>query len=123
MVLPAPALENRPPWLDEVRATLGSEGPHVAWDTGEEIRTVPVAEGMTHIGRSFQAEIMLPDPTVSRRHAVIHRSHDASILVDDRSLNGVFVGGERVDWRPLEDWDEIEIGSFRLQFIDLRADE
>lgn len=123
MSLPAPALEDRPDWLDEVRATVTMQGPHVAWDTGDEIKVVQIAEGLTQIGRSFQAQVLLPDPTVSRRHAVIHRSDDASILLDDHSLNGVFVGGEPVDWRPLEDGDEIEIGSFRLQFIDARANE
>jgi hypothetical protein len=123
MSLPAPALEDRPDWLDEVRASVTMQGPHVAWDTGDEIKVVQIAEGLTQIGRSFQAQVLLPDPTVSRRHAVIHCNDDASILLDDHSLNGVFVGGEPVDWRPLEDGDEIEIGSFRLQFIDARANE
>jgi FHA domain len=121
MTLPAPAVEDRPAWLDEVRETLVSQGPHVAWDAGDEIKAVRVGDGLTPIGRSFQARVLLPDPTVSRRHAVIHRSEDTIILLDDHSLNGVFVGGERVDWRPLEDGDEIEIGSFRLQFIDAHA--
>src|SRR5436190_3205725 len=71
MSLPAPSLEDRPDWLDEVRATLTAQGPHVAWDTGDQIKVVQIAEGLTHIGRSFQAPVLLPDPTVSRRHAVI----------------------------------------------------
>jgi hypothetical protein len=102
------------------RATLAGKGPHVAWESDDEIEVVRVADGMTNIGRSFQAQVQLADPTVSRRHAVIHRNGEETILLDDHSLNGVFVGGERVDWRPLEDGDEIEIGSFRLQFIDAR---
>jgi DNA-directed RNA polymerase subunit RPC12/RpoP len=120
MVLPAPGFEARPFWLDDVRATLAGKGPHVAWESDDEIEVVQVADGMTNIGRSFQAQVQLADPTVSRRHAVIHRSGEEAILLDDHSLNGVFVGGQRVDWRPLQDGDEIEIGSFRLQFIDAR---
>jgi DNA-directed RNA polymerase subunit RPC12/RpoP len=118
MSLPAPALEGRPLWLDDVRSSLVAQGPHVAWDSGDEIEVVSIAEGMTHIGRSFQAQVQLGDPTVSRRHAVIHRSAETTFLLDDHSLNGVFVGGEQVDWRPLDDGDEIEIGSFCLQYID-----
>jgi len=43
-------------------------------------------------------------------------------LLDDRSLNGVFVNGERVEWTTLQDGDEIEIGRYRLNFISLVPD-
>jgi hypothetical protein len=115
--LPAPALEPAPDWLPEVRAAVGASGPHLAWDTTEEIETAALPEGFTHIGRSLQAEIRLVDPTVSRRHALVHRTGAYSVLLDDHSLNGVFIGGERVDWQPLIDGDEIEIGRYRLHFI------
>jgi DNA-directed RNA polymerase subunit RPC12/RpoP len=115
--MPAPAREDAPAWLTEIRASLAGSGPHLAWDDGEEIQTLPIPEGFTHVGRSIQAEIHLSDPTVSRRHALIHRSGLEIIVLDDHSLNGVFVGGERVDWRPLGDGDEIELGRFRLHFV------
>ena len=35
-------------------------------------------------------------------------------MLDDRSLNGVFVNGERVEWRVLADGDEILVGRYRL---------
>ena len=38
--------------------------------------------------------------------------------LDDRSLNGLFVNGERVEWAPLADGDELEIGRYRLHVID-----
>jgi hypothetical protein len=119
MVLPAPAVESAPDWLPEVRAALAGKGPHVAWDTGEEVDTAYIREGLTHLGRSFQAEIQLLEPTISRRHAVIHRTGDTAVLLDDHSLNGVFVRGSRVEWQPLADGDEIELGRFRLHFIDV----
>ena len=37
--------------------------------------------------------------------------------MDDRSLNGVWVNGERVDWRELEDDDELTLGRFRLYLL------
>jgi pSer/pThr/pTyr-binding forkhead associated (FHA) protein len=38
--------------------------------------------------------------------------------MDDRSLNGVFVGGERVEFAELADGDELVIGRHHLFFID-----
>ena len=57
------------------------------------------------------------DPTVSRRHALVVRQADGVRVLDDRSLNGVFVNGERVEWRPLNDGDEILVGRYRLTFV------
>jgi pSer/pThr/pTyr-binding forkhead associated (FHA) protein len=37
--------------------------------------------------------------------------------LDDRSLNGLFLNGERVEWAPLADGDELEIGRYRLYVI------
>ena len=51
----------------------------------------------TRIGRSLAADVRFDDPTVSRRHALIVRQPDGVRLLDDRSLNGVFVNGARVD--------------------------
>ena len=58
------------------------------------------------------------DPTVSRRHALIVRQADGVRVLDDRSLNGVFVNGERVEWRVLSDGDEIVVGRYRLHFLE-----
>jgi pSer/pThr/pTyr-binding forkhead associated (FHA) protein len=38
-------------------------------------------------------------------------------VLDDRSLNGVFVNGERVEWSTLKDGDEILVGRYRLYFL------
>ena len=39
-------------------------------------------------------------------------------MLDDRSLNGVYVNGERVEWAPLTDGDEITIGRHAIFFLD-----
>ena len=54
------------------------------------------------IGRTLAADVRFDDPTVSRRHALIVRQADGVRVLDDRSLNGVFVNGERVEWRALQ---------------------
>ena len=40
-----------------------------------------------------------------------------TVILDDRSLNGVFVNGKRVEWSPLEDGDEILVGRHRLHYF------
>ena len=72
----------------------------------------------TRIGRSLTADIRLDDPTVSRRHALVCRQEDSVRVLDDRSLNGIFVNGERVEWHDLADGDELIIGRYRLYFLD-----
>lgn len=70
------------------------------------------------IGRSITANIQLDDPMISRKHAVIGRHDGAVRVLDDRSLNGVFVNGERVaEHRTLQDRDEVQIGGFVLRLV------
>ncbi len=48
-----------------------------------------------HIGSNQTADIVLTDPTVSRRHAEIRRGRDGVLLRDLGSMNGTFVGQVR----------------------------
>jgi pSer/pThr/pTyr-binding forkhead associated (FHA) protein len=38
-------------------------------------------------------------------------------MLDDRSLNGVFVNGEKIEMRELDDGDQVTIGRFQLHFL------
>jgi pSer/pThr/pTyr-binding forkhead associated (FHA) protein len=95
---------------------------YLAFDDDGEIRVVPLEEGWTRLGRSLAAHVRFDDPTVSRRHALLHRDEGSVRILDDRSLNGVFLNGERVDWHELDDGDEIVIGRFHLYFIGLTGE-
>jgi len=44
-------------------------------------------------------------------------------VLDDRSLNGVFVNGERVEWSALRDGDEIAVGRHILHYIEVPVEE
>jgi hypothetical protein len=114
--------EAEPPdWLDEARDALVATGDYLAYDDGERVRVVALQDGWTRIGRSLAAHIRFDDPTVSRRHAMLHRSGDSARILDDRSLNGVFVNGARVEMRELEDGDSVDVGRFTLHYIRLGA--
>jgi pSer/pThr/pTyr-binding forkhead associated (FHA) protein len=74
-----------------------------------------IGEGWTRIGRSITADLQLDDPSVSRRHAlIVSEPGEALRILDDRSLNGVFVNGAEVEWGRLADGDELAIGRYRL---------
>jgi len=72
---------------------------------------------VTTVGRHPEADIFFDDVTVSRRHAEITRTGGVFELVDQRSLNGSYVNGERVDRAVLVDGAEVRIGKFRLNFF------
>jgi hypothetical protein len=72
----------------------------------------------TTIGRSPDCGIFLDDVTVSRKHAVL-RNRDGVFTVEDQgSLNGTFVNRKRVESAQIDDGDELQIGKYRLTFLD-----
>ena len=113
---------EQPDWLEGARGALVGDGEYLAYEDDDRVHVVALQEGWTRIGRSLAAHVRFDDPTVSRRHALIHREGGGARVLDDRSLNGVFLNGERVDWHELEDGDEIVIGRFRLYFISLAGE-
>ena len=115
-----PDLEDQS-WLAELRAGLDEPGQYVAYRVGEDVVAYTLQREWTRIGRSLAADIRFDDPTVSRRHALIVRQPDGLRVLDDRSLNGVFVNGERVEWSTLADGDEVVIGRHHLHFVNIPA--
>lgn len=103
-------------WLEELRAGLAPGSRHlVCRDDGGEVLDFEIGAGWTRIGRSVTADVRLDDPSVSRRHGLVVSEPGESLRVlDDRSLNGVFVNGDLVEWGKLADGDELAIGRYRL---------
>ena len=108
-----------PGWLEEARAGLVREGDYMAFEDCGRVRVVALREGWTRIGRSLAAELRLDDPTVSRRHALVHREDSGTTVLDDRSLNGVFRNGERVERAEIADGDAVSVGRYTLHFLQL----
>ncbi|WP_344070191.1 FHA domain-containing protein [Microbacterium sediminicola] len=77
---------------------------------------------VTTVGRHPEADIFFDDVTVSRRHAEITRTDKTFEIVDQRSLNGTYVNGERVDRAVLTNGAEARVGKFRLNFFVSPAD-
>jgi hypothetical protein len=72
----------------------------------------------TRIGRSPDCEIFLDDVTVSRNHAVLVERDGGFVVEDQGSLNGTFVNRRRIDTQRLENGDELQIGKYRLTFVE-----
>src|SRR4051812_22904798 len=117
-----PTVDGPPDWLDDARGALVSNGDYLAFEDDERVRVLPLQDGWTRVGRSMSAHVRFDDPTVSRRHALLYRDETGARILDDRSLNGVFRNGERVDHAELEDCDEIALGRYRLYFVTLSGE-
>jgi pSer/pThr/pTyr-binding forkhead associated (FHA) protein len=118
-----PTADERRALIAEARGMIADPGQYLAWQDGGRVRVAPLEREWTRVGRSLAADVRFDDPTVSRRHALIVRQADGVRVLDDRSLNGVFVNGERVEWRVLADGDEIVVGRYRLHFVEAAAKE
>jgi pSer/pThr/pTyr-binding forkhead associated (FHA) protein len=81
-------------------------------------RTYQVTTPVTVIGRGAEADVVLDDAGVSRRHAEVHTDGDRAWTVDLGSTNGTFVDGERVGTPGvtgrLSDGSTIAIGRSRI---------
>jgi pSer/pThr/pTyr-binding forkhead associated (FHA) protein len=107
-----------PSWLAEARQEAKAGGRYLAF-RDDDVEVIPLERGWTRIGRSMTADIRLDDPTVSRRHALIVWEGSKPVRVlDDRSLNGVLINGESLDWGRLLDGDELTIGRYHLYLIE-----
>ena len=98
--------------------------PAVVVTTGPEAgRRVELGQEVA-IGRQ-DADLVVEDPEVSRRHAVLRRSGGSVIVEDLDSTNGTFVNGERIR-SPITvgPGDQVRVGRTTLEIEpDQRADD
>jgi adenylate cyclase len=71
---------------------------------GEEVR----------LGRGSDNDVVLPDFSVSRRHAALRREPGGWFVYDLKSTNGVQVNGVTVKKAPLRSTDKLKIGIFEF---------
>ena len=75
------------------------------------------------IGRSPDNAIVLPDPTVSRKHAKVSLQKGLWIVEDLRSANGIVHGGNSVDRLILNSGDMFQIGDYTFRFVEKQVPE
>lgn len=72
---------------------------------------------VTVIGRGSEADVVLDDPGVSRRHAELRLAEGGATVRDLGSTNGTWVDGERVGTAHLSDGSTVSVGRTRITFL------
>jgi len=114
---PRPRVSDRVRRNAALTAEQLSPGRYLAIEDGGEVVVIAVGEGVLRVGRGIAADVVLEDRSVSRRHAVITCRDGEVVLLDDRSLNGVWVNGERVRQATLRDGDAVAVGDVQMRFL------
>jgi pSer/pThr/pTyr-binding forkhead associated (FHA) protein len=83
-----------------------------------EGETIAFNSDVLTIGRSPQSDLFLDDVTVSRHHARVIRDDNSYLVEDLNSLNGTYVNRKRIERDRLSDGDELQIGKFKLAFLE-----
>ncbi|MGB3483711.1 MAG: FHA domain-containing protein [Mycobacterium sp.] len=79
-------------------------------------RAPEVPAGGIKIGRATDNDIVIPDVLASRHHATLVPAAGGAEIVDNRSINGTFVNGQRVETAILREGDVVTIGNIDLAF-------
>ncbi|MET0898758.1 MAG: FHA domain-containing protein [Mycobacterium sp.] len=80
-------------------------------------RAVETPAGGIKIGRATDNEIVIPDVLASRHHAtLVPAAGGGTEIIDNRSINGTFVNGTRVEQAMLREGDVVTIGNIDLVF-------
>lgn len=85
------------------------------------VRVDEIVEGdPVVIGRDEQADLVLPESTVSRRHVEVRSGDDGWEIMDLGSRLGSWLNGKKLragEGVPLREGDEVEMGLFRVVFL------
>lgn len=88
---------------------------------GAKIHRLTFGEEPLLVGRSFKCEVVLPESTVSNRHAELHRQEDGWAIKDLGSHNGTYIDGRRISsdrLLPIKPDQSLWFASYRTIFID-----
>jgi predicted component of type VI protein secretion system len=88
----------------------------VILNQSEGMRVFDLAQGKTIIGRGEDADLMLPNISVSRHHAQVLWNGEAASIEDLESSNGTFINGTQINGALLTSGDEIVLGKFTLAY-------
>lgn len=69
------------------------------------------------IGRGREANLQILDERVSRNHAIVRHYQGLWFIQDQKSLNGIFVNGQKVNAARLQNGDEIKIADYLFRFV------
>jgi pSer/pThr/pTyr-binding forkhead associated (FHA) protein len=88
---------------------------------GVVIKEVQLTKDRTSLGRRPYNDIVIDNLTVSGEHAVLQMS-GAEVHVEDlNSTNGTYVNGKAVKKQLLQNSDTVEIGKYKIKYVNETA--
>jgi polysaccharide export outer membrane protein len=108
-------------FLSQGTVQLGDRAVLVVAEAGGGQQVYPLNRNPTVIGRSNNADLMLPDPTVSDFHARVIKHSFGYTLEDMGSAEGTFLRDKRVNHARLISGDTVRLGATLLTFLDERS--
>lgn len=88
-------------------------------EEGRPQRLFRLQRPMVVIGRADAVDLVLPDVSVSRRHAQIDETEEGWMIADLGSSNGTIVNGAEAEKHLLRLGDAVVIGKFTLTFREM----
>lgn len=85
---------------------------------GVVVKEVQLTKDRTTIGRRPYNDVVIDNLAVSGEHAVIQMVGGQVTIEDLGSTNGTYVNGKSVKRQVLENDDGIEIGKYKIRFLD-----
>jgi pSer/pThr/pTyr-binding forkhead associated (FHA) protein len=95
---------------------IGGLGFLISLKTPNQGQTHRVDRDRMTVGAKADCDIVIDGNHVSDRHASVRFRDGGFYLTDLDSTNGTFVGGERVEQRPLKDGDAVRFGTSEWVF-------
>jgi len=81
-------------------------------------REYPIAVPRVIIGSGKEADVVIDDPTVSRKHALIRRRFGRYAVTDLGSTNGTYVNGRRIEQSSIiKSGDKLSFGAAQLAVV------
>lgn len=97
----------------------GAPGRYIEIQGPDRSLQIQLGKDPIHIGRGLAAELRLDESSVSRRHAILVPRPSGARILDDRSSNGTFVNGRRVQQADLCNGDVLVIGRVVLRYLEV----
>jgi pSer/pThr/pTyr-binding forkhead associated (FHA) protein len=89
---------------------------------GVVIKEVQLTKDRTSLGRRPYNDIVIDNLAVSGEHAVLQMSGNEVHVEDLNSTNGTYVNGKAVKKQLLQNSDTVEIGKYKIKYVNEVAD-
>jgi serine phosphatase RsbU (regulator of sigma subunit)/pSer/pThr/pTyr-binding forkhead associated (FHA) protein len=91
--------------------------PSLIYVQGNEQRSIVMNRTPFSVGRKVDKDLVIPDPRVSRDHALIVAENGDFFVIDQGSKHGTYVNGERVQRQKLQRNDRVEFGVREVAYV------